>query len=378
MAERKAAVRRYRVAEVCAALEEIAPLGLAQSWDNVGLLAGDETTRVRRLLCCIDLTPAVVVEALTGRYSMVLAYHPPLFKPISALRVPSHGTEDAVYRCVRLGISIYAPHTALDAAAGGTNDVLAELCGVTETEPLEYADTPGRDEFKLVVFVPPVVVEQVAEALFAAGAGRIGEYTHCSYRGAGQGSFFGSETTNPAVGARGRLEYVDEQRLEMIVPAGALPAVVAALRQAHPYEEPAFDVYPLKLAPVRGLGRVGTFAEPTTLRQLADRLKRSTPATCTQLVGPPERDLTRALILVGAAGSIPFRGELSSQDVIVTGEIRHHDALTIRRRGCCAIALGHWASERPVLAPLADRLGCELPGLEVRVSEADCDPFLPA
>ena len=378
MAKRKAAARRYRVAEVCATLEEIAPLGLAQSWDNVGLLAGDETARVRRMLCCIDLTPAVVSEALTGRHSMVLAYHPPIFKPISALRVPGHGTEEAVFRCLRLGIAIYAPHTALDAAAGGTNDVLAQLCGLTENEPLEYVDEPGRQEFKLVVFVPPNVVESVAEALFAAGAGRIGDYTHCSYRSPGQGTFFGSEATNPAVGERGRLECVEEQRLETVVPASALPAVVAALRRAHPYEEPAFDLYPLKPAPVPGLGCVGTFTEPTTLRQLARRLKRRTPSTCVQLVGPPEREITRALVLVGAAGSIPFRTTLGVRDVIVTGEIRHHDALTISRRGCCALALGHWASERPVLKPLADRLASALPGLDVQVSQADCDPFLPA
>ncbi len=377
MAERKAAARRYRVEEVCAALEEIAPLSLAQSWDNVGLLAGDETTRVRRLLCCIDLTPAVVGEALTGRYSMILAYHPPLFKPISALRVPCHGTEDAVYRCVRLGISIYAPHTALDAAQGGTNDVLAQLCGLKETEPLEYVEAPGREEFKLVVFVPSEVVEPVAEALFAAGAGRIGEYTRCSFRSLGQGTFFGSEDANPVVGERGRLEHVEEQRLETVVPAGVLPAVVAALRRAHPYEEPALDLYPLKPPPVRGLGRVGAFAQRTTLRQLASRLKRRTPATSVQVVGPPDRELTRALVLVGAAGSIPFRGRLCPEDVIVTGEIRHHDALTIRRRGCCAVALGHWASERPVLKPLADQVAQALPGLEVQVSEADCDPFLP-
>ncbi|HNQ23661.1 MAG TPA: Nif3-like dinuclear metal center hexameric protein [Phycisphaerae bacterium] len=364
--------------EVCTALEALAPPALAQSWDNVGLLAGDATATVDRVLCCIDLTDVVLDEALGRRCQLIVTYHPPIFRPIIALRARSAGMEALVWRCIRHGVALYAPHTALDAAEGGTNDVLAELCGLTVTEPLEYVEPEGERACKLIVFVPPVHVEAVADAMFAAGAGHIGAYSRCSFRTPGQGTFFGDETTQPAVGERGKLEYVDEIRLETVVPAPAVPAVVAALRRAHPYEEPAFDVYPLKPALVRGIGRMGTLPKPVSLGALARRLRRATGATVVQLVGDPDHIVTRAVVAVGSAGSLPLRAATSADDVIVTGEIRHHDALTIHRQGCTAIALGHWASERPVLPSLARRLMAACPGLDAFVSAADADPFRPA
>ncbi len=378
MSKRTPSGKPLAVADVCRAVEAIAPSSLAQDWDNVGLIAGDAGAIVRRVLLCIDLTASVVEEAIDSKTDLILAYHPPIFKPVANLCSHSPGPEANVFRCICQGIAVFAVHTALDAANGGTNDVLAALCGIERADPLEFVDSPGLGEVKLVVFVPPDVVEEVAGAVFAAGAGKIGNYEQCSYRSNGTGSFFGNETAKPAVGERGRIEYVDEIRLECVVPQDALPAVVGALRQAHPYEEPAFDIYPLRPKPVRGIGRCGTLPPATTLLKLARKLRRATSARCVQVVGPSDRVLERAVIVVGAAGSLPFRANLTSRDVIVTGEIRHHDALTIRRRDVTAIALGHWASERPVLTPLAARLAQALPKLKTRVSEADQDPFGPA
>lgn len=363
------------VADVCDAMEAIAPCGLAQEWDNVGLLVGDPSARVRRVLICIDLTPDVVDEAIKKKIDFVMAYHPPIFKPVASLRADSHGTDALVFRCIKHGIAIYSTHTALDAADGGTNDVLAELCGCRETEPLEYVDEAGVNECKLVVFVPKEHVETVASAMFEAGAGHIGDYSHCSYRLAGRGTFLGGASTKPAIGKRGRLEQIDEIRLETVVPTKRLPEVVSAMTDANPYDEPAFDIYPLKPRPVRGIGRVGELARPTTLTRLTKRLKRSTRAACVQTVGLDDRDVARVVIVAGAAGSLPFKIPLAPTDCIVTGEIRHHDALTITRLGCTAIALGHWASERPVLAPFTARLGDLLPGIAVDISNADRDPF---
>ena len=363
------------VADVSAAMESIAPTALAQSWDNVGLLAGDRDAAVRRVLVCIDLTPAVVKEAVRRKIDLVLCYHPPIFKPVSSLCADSATAEAAVFRCVQNGIAVYATHTALDAADGGTNDVLASLCGIRHTEPVKHEVGSVDPTYKLVVFVPHESVDTVAEAMFAAGAGRIGDYVRCSHRIAGQGTFFGGETTSPTIGKRGRLEYVDEIRLETTVPSRLLPAVVDALVRAHPYEEPAFDTFPLKPRPLRGIGRVGRLPRASTLVYLARRLKRATRAGCVQIVGPRDRPVDRAVIVVGAAGSLPFSLPLSPSDVIVTGEIRHHDALSIQRLDCTAIALGHWASERPVLRPLAERLKGMLRGLTVDVGSADEDPF---
>jgi dinuclear metal center YbgI/SA1388 family protein len=365
-------------------MESIAPTALAQSWDNVGLLAGDPQAAVSTVLACIDLTPGVLEEAVRKHVEFILAYHPPLFQPVSSLRADSTGTESVMFQCIRNGIAVYAVHTALDAADGGTNDVLASLCGIKETEPIEYVDEPHVEECKLVVFVPADNLDKVADAMFAAGAGKIGDYSRCSYRSPGQGTFFGGDTTNPAIGARGRMECVDEIRLETVVPRRLLPAVVGALVNAHPYDEPAFDIYPLRPRPVRGIGRVGRLSRAITLGGLARKLKRATKADGVQIVGRANQLVERAIILAGAAGSMVFQAVRTSArtkargsdgDVIVTGEIRHHDALTIRRLGCTAVALGHWASERPVLASLVTRLQDGVPGIAATVSTKDRAPF---
>jgi len=356
-------------------METIAPTALAQEWDNVGLLAGDLQAAVRRVMLTIDLTGPVVDEAVRRKIDLILSYHPPIFKPIRSLRAPGCGMESLVFWCIRKGVAIYSPHTALDAADGGTNDALAQLCGIYQTEPLEYVDAPKPDECKFVVFVPPQHLEKVADAIFEAGAGQIGDYSRCSFRTPGEGTFFGGRTTNPAVGHRGRMESVEEVRLESLVRTTDLPKVIHAMRLVHPYEEPAFDIYPLKPGPVRGIGRCGKLSQTTTLEKLARRLQFQTKAKGVQMVGRPKQPVDFVVIVAGAAGSLPFRIPLSDRHVIITGEIRHHDALTIGRYGCSAIALGHWASERSVLKLLVLRLGELLPELSLSISSADRDPF---
>lgn len=363
------------VADVCAAMETIAPTALAQEWDNVGLLAGDLRAAVRRVMLTIDLTEPVLDEAVRKKIDFIVSYHPPIFKPINSLRTPGTGMASLVFRCIRRGVAIYSPHTALDAADGGTNDALAHLCGIDQTEPLEYVDAPKIDECKFVVFVPPQHLEKVASAIFEAGAGQIGDYSRCSFRTSGEGTFFGGKDTNPAVGRRGKMESVQEVRLESIVRTTDLPKVIHAMRGVHPYEEPAFDIYPLRARPVRGLGRCGQLSRTTTLEKLARRLQFQTKAAGAQMVGRREQAVDTVVIVAGAAGSLPFRTPLSNRHVIITGEIRHHDALTIGRCGCSAIALGHWASERPVLNPLAQRLAELLSNLSLSISTADRDPF---
>ena len=363
------------VSDFANAMESIAPTALAQEWDNVGLLAGDAASCLKRAMLAIDLTDAVVDEAIAEKADVVMAYHPPIFRPVGRLLAHSEGTDSLVYRCIRHGIAIYSTHTAMDAADGGTNDVMAALCGVKRAEPLEYVGRPGGNMCKLVVFVPADDEQRVADAMFAAGAGHIGDYSHCSYRLAGCGSFLGGASTNPTVGERGALEFVQETRLEVVVPKRDVPQVVQAMRDAHSYEEPAFDIYSIEAEPTPGIGRHGQLAKPVALGALARRLKKATGAAHVQVVGKASRVVRHAVVVVGAAGSLPFKKTLGEEDVIITGEIRHHDALAFGRAGAAAVALGHWASERPTLTPLAARLAEALPGVRVTVSAADADPF---
>jgi len=356
------------------AMGEIAPLRLAQSWDNVGLLAGSASTTLSRLLLCIDTTDAVVSEAARIGAQAIVSYHPPIFRPIKRLAGPE---TKALAAAVRHGIAIYSPHTALDAADGGTGDAIAGLLGATLEGPLQHDTDGAAKEVKVTVFTPPRNLASVAEAMFAEGAGRIGLYEKCSFRSPGQGTFFGTEGTDPAVGRRGRMEYLDEIRLETVCPVSKLAEVIQAMRSAHPYEEPAFDVYVLAAKPgEKGIGRMARLPKPETLGRLARRLADATAAQSVQIVGDARRRVRRVAILVGSAGRVHEEYPSSKQaDALITGEIRHHDAIDMLRQGGAAIALGHWTSERPVLPPLRAALRKRLPDVDVRISRADRDPF---
>jgi len=372
-------IQPYTVADLNAAMESIAPTWAAADWDNVGLLIGSAAWPLTRLMLTIDMTAAVLDEALKSKVDAILCYHPVVFKATKRLIVNDQSQEGMAAALLSERIAVYSPHTALDAAAGGTNDTLATLAGATNLRPFNIANKPTK-ECKLVTFVPHDHVSAVSEALFSAGAGRIGDYEKCSYRLDGNGTFFGTDSTNPTVGKRGQLETVAETRLEVVVPKRALVQVVAALIAAHPYEEPAYDVYPLHAAPQIGVGqgRVGDLPPKTTAGAVYDALTRKLKAPHALLVGSARQRVHRAFVCVGSAGTMPLatdEGGCGAGDVVITGEIRHHDALAYQRRGATAIALGHWTSERPALKPLEMMIKKSLPGLTTMLSKKDAEPF---
>jgi dinuclear metal center YbgI/SA1388 family protein len=349
----------------------MAPPTAAAEWDNVGLLIGDPLQAISGVMLAIDLTGDVLAEAVEAGTEMVVAYHPPIFTPIHQV------TADAspeVYGAARAGLAVYSPHTALDAAPGGTNDVLAEAVGIVDARPLEPATSGGR--CKVVVFVPADDVERVSAAAFAAGGGRIGNYTECSFRSAGAGTFLGGPGASPAIGRRGRREMVDEYRLEVIADAAAAGAVVAAIRAAHSYETPAIDVYALQPMPDGfGMGRVGPLARPVKAGTLVARVKRALGVRRVLLAGPKERRVRVAACCAGSGGEVFRRAVEAGADAYVTGEMRHHDALAAAGAGLTVICTGHSHSERLTLHRLADRLHAALPSLKVSVARSDRDPF---
>lgn len=359
------------VREITRVFEAIAPLELAADWDNVGLLIGDDASRVSKLLLCIDLTADVLDEALAAKANMVMAYHPVIFKTVSRV------TADAapvVYRAARKGLAVYSMHTALDCAPGGTNDVLADVLGATDTRPLEVVE-PGR--CKIVTFVPNEDLSAVADAAFGAGAGIIGEYSECSFFSHGLGTFHGSEASRPVLGEAGRHEAVEENRLELVAPRGAVVAVCEAIRSEHSYEEPAIDVYPLEsTCGKRGLGRVGRLARPTKLSTLVERLKKRLGLRHVLQAGPDaDRPIGVVAVAAGSCGGMWRRAVAAGATLYVTGELKHHEALAAAAAGLSVICLGHSHSERIALEHLAGRLGEALPDLDVALSATDRDPY---
>lgn len=373
---RPSAKRGATVADLHTVLDAIAPFSLAAEWDNVGLLCGDGAWPVRDVLLAIDLTDAVADEALRKRASALIVYHPPIFKGIRSITAHADAPTRRLADLLAARVSILAVHTALDAAAGGTNDVLLDCFEPPQRWPLEDATRDGQ-RFKLVTFAPADDLGRLRAALALAGAGQIGHYSECSFESAGFGTFRGDESTRPAVGRKQVLERVAETRLEMIVPADRLGAVVRALYAAHRYEEPAFDLYPLRAVEGRGrvgMGRVGQLEKPQTGEQLLTRLRRIADLRQASVVG----DLRRSFDSVtAAAGSFGVRSFRDSRSLVITGELKHHDALDLLRRGITAIVMGHYASEQPVLARLADHLRRCVPAVRFTIARSDRSPYQP-
>ncbi|MDY6913518.1 MAG: Nif3-like dinuclear metal center hexameric protein [Planctomycetota bacterium] len=373
-----------KVREIVRAMEAVAPLQLAQDWDNVGLLLGDGDAELKKLLLCVDLTEPVLAEARRLRAKMVMAYHPVIFKPVS--RVTS-ADAPVVYRAVRDNLAVYSTHTALDAAPGGTNDVLAEAMGLTNTRPLE--PIIRRQRCKVVVFTPPDGLSRVAEAAFSAGAGLIGNYYDCAFFSHGIGLFCGGQDSRPSIGHPGRHEAAEEIRLEVIAPKARVAAVCSAMRSAHSYETPSIDVYPLQDVPSGcGMGRIGKLTRPVTVRTLIGRLKKAAgvqkvllaagtaPAGRTSRRGDGQGALvSTAACCAGSCGSMFRTAAEAGATFYLTGEMRHHDALAAAAQGMTVVCMGHSHSERLALARLAKRLRKMLPKLQVVLSKADADPF---
>ncbi|MEO2089535.1 MAG: Nif3-like dinuclear metal center hexameric protein, partial [Gemmataceae bacterium] len=237
------------VADVIAFLDRFAPPHLAADWDNTGLLLGDPARPAAKLMTCLTLATDVAYEAVSGGADLIVSHHPILFR--GAKKLTATTAEGAtVLKLAAAGVAVYSPHTSFDNCGGGINDTLAKRFGLSNVVPLRRKD--GRRECKLVAFVPDADLQRVSDAVFAAGGGVIGQYQQCSFRLPGTGTFFGNDSTNPTVGQKGRREEVSEWRLEVVVPEAKTDTVVAAMRAAHSYEEPAFDVYPLR--PTRGGG----------------------------------------------------------------------------------------------------------------------------
>lgn len=375
-AKLRATAQPVTVGDVCASLDAWAPFALAAEWDNVGLLAGRPEWPVRHVLLTIDLTDVVAQEALRRRTNLVVAYHPPLFKPIRNVTPATPGPTGLLPDLLAARVAIAALHTALDVAVGGTNDVLLDAFDVVERRPLEpIVNETGL--YKLVVFVPHAEVDRLRQALAAAGAGGIGHYSECSFELVGRGTFRGDESTCPTVGQRGVLEHADETRLEMVVPRARLADVVRALYAAHSYEEPAFDLYPVHELAGRaavGLGRVGVLRRPTRGTTLTAQLARRVDMSGATVVGKLAQGFRTVTAAAGAFGIDHFRDPAS---LVVTGEFKHHDALELQRRGVTVIHLGHHASERPVLGVVAAFLRSRVRGVKVEVARADRGPFSP-
>ncbi len=373
------------------ALERLYPPWTAQSWDAVGLVCGDPDEPVRRVLLAVDPTEAVVDEALDWGAQLLITHHPLLLRGVHGVAATS-AKGRLVHRLVRGGCGLLTAHTNADVASPGVSDALARTLGLAGLVPIVPGPVAPLDS--IVVHVPTPDVDRLVDALAAAGAGALGTYSRCAFTSPGTGTFLPGEGAVPAVGTVGQQEVVVETRVQMVLARRDRGAVVRALRQAHPYEEPAFELLELVDDPTTpvGLGRVGDLEQAMTLGGFAQHVAAVLPATAqgVRVAGDLAAPVRRVAVCGGAGDDLFDAVRASGADAYVTADLRHHPASEAREhdRGAPPYLLdvAHWASEWPWLAGCAGRLGSALaadaPGprgapttVELRVSTTRTDPW---
>ncbi|MDD2422039.1 MAG: Nif3-like dinuclear metal center hexameric protein [Heliobacteriaceae bacterium] len=359
-------------------LERLAPKHLAAEWDAIGLQAGDPGALVTGVYLALDVDPGVVEAAVEKGCQLIVTHHPLIFKPLKALRwdLPAGWL---LRRLAVAGLQVYAAHTNLDVAGGGVNDALAARLGLTGVVPL--GGDQGAELVKIAVFVPADHEAVVRRALGEAGAGHIGNYAHCTFRTSGTGAFLPLDGAEPFIGRVGEVAEVAEVRVETVVTRQDLSRVLKAMLKAHPYEEVAYDLYPLLNRGVAvGLGRIGHLPEPLTVGAWAERVKTVLSVPAVRWVGRDRQRLVRKVAVCGGTGAgLLAKAKFQGADLLITGDLKYHEAQTAQNLGLDVIDPGHFATERPVLAELAryleDRAAGEKVDLTVWVHGESQDPF---
>lgn len=364
------------VQKIAGYIEELAPPALALSGDPVGLQVGDPDAEVQKVLVALELDEAVLKEALAKETDLLVTHHPLLFQPLRAVNesVPQNAL---VAAAIRHRLAVYSAHTNLDIAPRGVNYVLAERIGLA-AEGRQVLEITGHEQLlKLVLFVPAGYEEKLLEALAVAGAGSLGCYSHCSFQASGTGTFKPLEGSTPFIGRRGRLEKVEEVRLETILPVSRRRAVLRALLEAHPYEEPAYDLYPLALeGEPYGLGLIGSLKSPQTLSQIAGRCRKELGLNMLRCWAPPNQRFSRIALCGGSGGSLIEDAVAGGAELFISGDFRYHDLKKAQGYGLALIDAGHSGTEQPVVDYLAAYLRSFLgeDGFETAVAAAETAP----
>ncbi len=370
------------LADVVALLDGWFPPAWAEPWDAVGTVCGDPADPVHRVLLAVDPVHEVAAEAVEWDADLLVVHHPLLLKAVHSVAADSPKGR-LVHTLVRQGVGLHVCHTNADSPPGGVSDALAGALGLSGIRPLDPAPADPLD--KIVVFVPHGGVDAMVDALAAAGAGQIGDYERCTFVSTGTGSFRPLAGANPTIGSVGEQEQVPETRLEMVLPRSRRVPVLEALRSAHPYEEPAFDLLEQADLPgPRGSGRVGRLPEPMPLAAFAQQVVDALPPTgsAVRVAGDPDRQVWSVAVCGGAGDFLLDRVRAVGADVYVTSDLRHHPASELREHAHAdpltpaLVDVPHAAAEWTWLPVLAERLRGALPTtVEVRVSTTITDPW---
>ena len=339
--------RGVTVRDVWRVLDERFPFAHRADWDNVGILLGDPERRVGSVVVALDATPAAIAACRQRRADLLVTHHPLIFDPLKSIR-PDREPSAAAYALARMGTAVISAHTNADVAPHGVSHALARRIGLSGIRPL----IPGEpsDACKVAVFVPPDRADAVLSAIDGAGGARIGAYARCSFRTPGTGTFLTAPGTSPFVGRAGREERVEEIRLESVVAGSLVPAVVAAVRAAHPYEEPAIDVVPLRGGALGGgVGAVGDLAAPAPLAGVLERVFRRVRPSWIKVAGPRRKTVRRIAVVAGSGSEFAGAARAAGADLFLTADVKYHQALEAAGGAMPVADIGHGSGEKWIL-----------------------------
>jgi len=361
--------------EIISLFEQFSPKAYAMEGDKIGLQVGDLSRPVHNVMIALDVTEKVVDEAISLKTDLIIAHHPPIFRPLTKITADNPAGR-LMQKLIKHDIAVYAAHTNLDVAKGGVNDLLSDALGLRDCEVLvpTYEDKLK----KLVAYVPVDHAEAVKEAIGNAGAGAIGKYSHCSFTALGKGEFKPGEDSNPFIGEPGKLEVVDEMRVETIYPQSLEKTVLKELKKAHPYEEPAFDIYDVaQKGEQLGLGRIGKIDE-MTLAEFAEHVKKRLDVPAVRVVGDVKTKIKKVAVLGGDGNKYFSHAIRKGADVYVTGDMYYHVAIDANELGLNIVDPGHNV-EKVMKKGVAYKLVamCEERGYKVNIfpSSLHTDPF---
>jgi dinuclear metal center YbgI/SA1388 family protein len=340
------------VSDIIEIMERWAPSGLAEDWDNTGLLCGSPDDEVKSVVIALDVTMETIELALKNGASMIVSHHPPLFRPLSSLSGNDLSTK-VIRMAVQENIALFASHTNLDQAPDGVSQALAEKLGLSDIHPLVRGN---GDLFKFVTFCPPEYTDNIRSAAGEAGTGVIGKYTHCSFTSRGTGTYIPSADAEPFQGTHDRLERADEDRIEMVVPAVFVSEVIKQVKSVHPYEEMAYDIIPLHAKePSFGYGAAGNLSAPMTLPDFIDHVCSSLGIDAVSYSSGSNNKIGRVAVMGGSGADYIPSAVRDGADAYVSGEIGHHDYMEYHN-SIAIVDATHRATELPVLEKIKTHL----------------------
>lgn len=360
-----------KLSKISAILEDFAPLSLQESYDNAGLLTGNKEMDISAALICIDITEEVIDEAIAKECKLIISHHPLVFKGLKKIN-GSNYIERCIIKAIKEDIAIYCAHTNIDSVRNGVSNKMGEKIGLTNTRIL----SPNKDTLKkLICYCPVEHSEKVKEAIFKAGAGKIGNYDSCSYNIHGEGTFKANKDSNPYIGEKGKLHREQEMRIEVVLPKHLKGKVTAAMHNAHPYEEVAYDIMTTEIEdPTTGFGLIGELKEEIDTLEFLTSLKET--FKCERIRHSPiKKTKIKTVALCGGSGSFLIDTALRNKaDIFITGDIKYHDYFATEDKMIIA-DIGHYESEQFTKEIFYELLTKKIPTFAVRFSEVNTNPI---